>query len=179
MCNQCDSFRNQGGFSSCSTGTCPNFFPEDPTISGVFGGQGGSGFNPGNQGGFYPGNQGDSGFNPGYGSDGGWGYNPGQSDLITVGDDLANKTEWNPGNDWYSPQEAYRPLYPPAYGGYAPLNPAGDSGYNPGAYTPLNPAGDSGYNPGAYAPLNPAGDGGYNPGSFAPLNPDQGWGQGM
>merc|ERR1712029_974873 len=84
MCNQCDSFRNQGGFSSCSTGTCPKFFPEDPTISGVFGGQGGSGFNPGNQGGFYPGNQGDSGFNPGYGSDGGWGYNPRLSGTLAM-----------------------------------------------------------------------------------------------
>ena len=84
MCGRCDSFRNQGGFSSCATGTCPNYFPEDPTISGNFG----SGFNPGNMGGnsgFNPGNMmgnmggGNSGYNPGYG----YGGQPG-GDLVSV-----------------------------------------------------------------------------------------------
>ena len=60
MCNQCDQLRNQGIFSSCSTGTCPNYFPEDPVISGNW--QTGGGYNPGNLGdsGFNPGNLGDS-----------------------------------------------------------------------------------------------------------------------
>ena len=96
MCGRCDSFRNQGGFSSCATGTCPNYFPEDPTISGNFG----SGFNPGNMGGgdsgFNPGNMGgNSGFNPGnmMGNMGGGnsGYTPGygyggqpSGDLVSV-----------------------------------------------------------------------------------------------
>ena len=88
MCGRCDSFRNQGGFSSCATGTCPNYFPEDPTISGNFG----SGFNPGNMGGnsgFNPGNMmgnmggGNSGYNPGYGYGGQTG-----GDLVRV---LSNK----------------------------------------------------------------------------------------
>merc|ERR1712029_1299401 len=65
MCNQCDQLRNQGIFSTCSTGTCPNYFPEDPVISGNW--QTGGGFNPGNLGdsGFNPGDMGNSGFNPG------------------------------------------------------------------------------------------------------------------
>merc|ERR1711971_682729 len=83
MCNQCEQFRNEGGFSSCSTGTCPNYFPEDPVIDGNFG----SGFNPrGGAQGYNPG-AGGQGYNPGGG--GGQGYNPGgyPGNIVTVGDD--------------------------------------------------------------------------------------------
>merc|ERR1711981_485713 len=79
QCNQCELFRNQGGFSSCSTGTCPNYFPEDPVIDTNFGsdfnpGGGGQGYNPGGGGqGYNPG--GGQGYNPGGG--GGQGYKPG------------------------------------------------------------------------------------------------------
>lgn len=137
MCNQCDSFRNQGGFS-CSSGNCNNYFPEDPTISGDFG----TGFNPGTNGGdsgFNPGNMGGSGFNPGNLGDNS-GYNPGYGygDLVTVGDTAGPEgEEWSPGDDWYSPDNSgynpgpggeYRPLW---HDQYMQLQP-GQSGYNPG-----------------------------------------------
>ena len=163
MCNKCDSFRNQGGFSNCNTGTCNNIFMEDPVISGNWGTGGGfnpgntgnSGFNPGNTGnsGFNPGNVGDSGFNPGTGGynpgyDSGYnpgynpgyggGYNPGnQGDIVTVGDENAGQGgQWQPGGDWYSPDDRAQPLYPDFYrDGYTPLNQYGDSGFNPGEIT--------------------------------------------
>ena len=120
MCNQCDSFRNQGGFS-CASGTCSNYFPEDPTISGDFG----SGFNPGNnvgESGFNPGNVGGgSGFNPGLIGESGYnpglmgesGYNPGYGfgDLVTVGDEGLSNENWSPGGDWYSPGDRAQPLW--------------------------------------------------------------------
>ena len=143
MCNQCDSFRNQGGFS-CSSGNCANYFPEDPTISGDFGtgfnpgsDGGDSGFNPGNMGGsgFNPGNLGDnSGYNPGMGGESG--YNPGYGygDLVTVGDMAGPESEeWSPGGDWYSPGDRAKPLWQNfVRDGYVPLGQPGQSGYNPG-----------------------------------------------
>ena len=140
MCNQCDSFRNQGGFS-CASGTCSNYFPEDPTISGDFGSGfnpgnnvGESGFNPGNVGGgsgFNPGLMGEGGYNPGLMGEGGYnpgligesgynpglmgesGYNPGYGfgDLVTVGDEGLSNENWSPGGDWYSPGDRAQPLW--------------------------------------------------------------------
>ena len=113
MCGRCDSFRNQGGFSSCATGTCPNYFPEDPTISGNFG----SGFNPGNGGGnsgFNPSNVGNSGFNPGNMGGGDSGFNPGN---------MGGNSGFNPGNMMGN------------MGG-------GNSGYNPGYGYGGQPGGD-------------------------------------
>ena len=137
MCNQCDSFRNEGGFSSCSTGTCSNYFPEDPVIDGNFG----SGFNPGGGGGgqgYNPGGSyGDSGPWTGgnYGGDGGYGYNPGN--IVTVGDENV-ENDWTPGGGWYNAEEPLQPLYNP--GAFQPLNPAGgNQGFNPGTYQPLVP----------------------------------------
>ena len=96
QCNQCDQFRNEGGFSSCSTGTCPNYFPEDPVIDGNFGqgfnpGGGAQGYNPGGQG-YNPG--GGQGYNPG---DGGQGYNPGGQGYNPGGQG------YNPGGQGYNP----------------------------------------------------------------------------
>ena len=168
MCNQCDSFRNEGGFSSCSSGTCPNYFPEDPVIDGNFG----SGYNPGGNQGFNPGaGGGNQGYNPGgsygdnvpwnggnYGGDGGYGYNPGN--IVTVGDETV-ENDWTPGGGWYNAEEPLQPLYNP--GAYQPLNPGGgNQGFNPGTYQPLVPAN--------YQPLVPGYGGGYNPGSNSVSN---------
>merc|ERR1712038_167190 len=72
-CNRCDTFSKQGGFSSCPSQTCPNYYPTT-----TVGGQGGQGYYPGGQGeggqGYYPGGQ---GYYPGGQGDGGQGYNPG------------------------------------------------------------------------------------------------------
>lgn len=46
-CNQCDSMIKQGGFSSCSTSRCPNFYSNT-----YIGGQGGQRYSPGSEGGY-------------------------------------------------------------------------------------------------------------------------------
>lgn len=168
-CNKCESFRNQGGFSSCSTGTCPNYFPEDPFIGGNYG----QGFNPGNQG-FNPGNSGGQGFNPGNvggcntggcseggqgfnpGFNGGQGYNPG---------DVAGGSGFNPGIT--AGGEGYNPGSDDGWG-YNPGNnnlvEVGDSNTNDDGSYGWDTPGDDWYNPG---------NGGYNPGGLgeAGFNP--------
>merc|ERR1712004_610896 len=75
-CNQCDTFSKQGGFSSCPSQTCPNYYPTT-TVGGQGGqGDGGQGYNPGGQG-FYPDALGGQGYNPGGQGEGGQGYYPG------------------------------------------------------------------------------------------------------
>merc|ERR1719510_517693 len=67
LCNQCDSFRRDGGFDSCPTNTCGTYIP-----GGMWGDGGqfnGDGIGPnvvngGGQGGYFPGNTG----NPGNGN---------------------------------------------------------------------------------------------------------------
>jgi len=191
QCNQCDQFRNQGGFSSCSTGTCPNYFPEDPVIDGNFGsgfnpgaggqgynpGGGGQGYNPGDGQGYNPGGGG-QGYNPGGGQGynpgggGGQGYNPGgyPGNLVTVGDESFQQ-DWTPGGEWYNKDQSLQPLQPGGHYG-------GDSGFNPGGgnYQALVPGGGgSGFNPGTYQPLVPGGGGGsgFNPGNYQPLVPGE------
>merc|ERR1711963_1285043 len=84
-CNQCDTFSKQGGFSSCPSQTCPNYYPTT-TVGGQGGqgyypGEGGQGYYPGGQGeggqGYYPGGEGGQGYYPGGQGDGGQGYYPG------------------------------------------------------------------------------------------------------
>merc|ERR1712039_66279 len=64
-------FSKQGGFSSCPSQTCPNYYPTT-----TVGGEGGQGYYPGGEGGqgYYPGGQGEGG--QGY-YPGGQGYYPG------------------------------------------------------------------------------------------------------
>ena len=172
-------FRNQGGFSSCSTGTCPNYFPEDPFIGGRYGqgynpgniggngfnnqgNYGSSGFNPGNPGGqeFIPGGiVGGSGFNPGentYNPGDQWGYNPGNDNLVEVGNTVpVQDGNWdNPGEDWYNPGTSG---YNTGAGGYNPDGnnyELGSGGFGEAGYVP----GNTGYNPG-----NMAGGQGFTP----------------
>merc|ERR1712088_205583 len=131
-CNQCDTFSKQGGFSSCPSQTCPNYYP----TTTIGGGQGGQGYNPGGQGGggqgYYPGGQGDGGqgYYPGNQGDGGQGYYPGGQ-----GD----------GGQGYYPGgqgEGGQGYYPGGQGD-------GGQGYNPGGQGFYPDAlGGQGYNPG-------------------------------
>ena len=160
-CNKCESFRNQGGFSSCSTGTCPNYFPEDPFIGGSYG-QGSQGYNPGNMGGCSTGGcreggqgyTGGQGYQPGGGgggyggSDDQWGYNPGNNNLVVVGDPTTRDDGshgWDsPGEDWYNPGKGGL-----GEAGFSPENSGGNigGGFNPGQnFYPVTP-GAQGYNP--------------------------------
>merc|ERR1712213_253479 len=83
-CNQCDTFSKQGGFSSCPSQTCPNYYPTT-----TVGGQGGQGYYPGGEGGqgYYPGGQGDGGqgYYPGGQGEGGQGTI--QVDKATIQED--------------------------------------------------------------------------------------------
>ena len=174
MCNQCDQLRNQGIFSSCSTGTCPNYFPEDPVISGNWqtgggynpgnlgesgfnpgdlgnsgfnpGNTGNSGFNPGNMGnsGFNPGNTGGSGFNPGYG-DGSWGYNPGNNGNTGSIPDVGSDLD-NSGASQWSPGDNW---YSPDDRAQPLYQNFYRDGYKPlDQFSQLIPNENSGFNPG-------------------------------
>merc|ERR1712088_422872 len=87
-CNQCDTFSKQGGFSSCPSQTCPNYYPTT-----TIGGQGGQGYNPGGQGdggqGYYPGGGGGQGYYPGgqgyFPGGGGHSYYPGGGSIGALG----------------------------------------------------------------------------------------------
>jgi len=171
QCQRCEQFRAQGGFSSCNSGRCANFYPEDETFNATYGGGeayypydnvygGGSGFNPGvivDQDGFNPGYTGDEfygddGFNPGY--NGGSGYNPGFPDYN-------GGSGFNPGFPDQNGGSGFNPGYPD-YNGGSGFNPGypdfnGGNGFNPG-YPDYN--GGSGFNPG----YNNIGGGGFNPG---------------
>merc|ERR1719195_2386538 len=111
-CNQCDTFSKQGGFSSCPSQTCPNYYPTT-----TVGGQGGQGYYPGGEGGqgYYPGGQGDGGqgYYPGGQGEGGQGYYPGGQGYYPGGQGDGGQG-YNPGGQGF---------YPDALGG---------QGYNPG-----------------------------------------------
>jgi hypothetical protein len=168
QCQRCEQFRSQGGFSSCNSGRCGNFYPEDESFNTTYGGGeayypndntyiGGNGFNPGvivDNNGFNPGYDGediygDDGFNPGY--NGGSGYNPGFPDYGGNGGG-----GFNPGYPDINGNSGYNPGFPDINGG---------SGYNPG-FPDYN--GGGGYNPGL-PDYNINGGGGFNPG-FSDFN---------
>ena len=151
MCNQCDQLRNQGIFSTCSTGTCQNYFPEDPVISGNW--QTGGGFNPGNLGdsGFNPGDMGNSGFNPG--DMGNSGFNPGGMGNSGFNPGNLGNSGFNPGNlgnNGFNPGNTGGSGFNPGYGdgswGYNPGS--GNTGLIPDVGTDLGNAGASEWSPG-------------------------------
>merc|ERR1711884_402246 len=113
-CNQCDTFSKQGGFSSCPSQTCPNYYPTT-----TVGGQGGQGYYPGGEGGqgYYPGGQGDGGqgYYPGGQGGGGQGYYPGGQGYYPGG-------QGEGGQGYYPGGQGY---YPGGQGD-------GGQGYNPG-----------------------------------------------
>merc|ERR1719479_89174 len=121
-CNQCDTFSKQGGFSSCPSQTCPNYYP----TTTIGGGQGGQGYNPGGQGGggqgYYPGGQGDGGqgYYPGGQGGGGQGYYTGGQ-----GDGGQGFYPGGGGGQGYFPGSGGQGYYP---GGES----TGGQGYNPG-----------------------------------------------
>jgi len=147
QCSQCDTFSRQGGFSTCPTATCPNYYPN--TFIG--GGQGGQGYNPGEGGqggqGYYPGEGGQGGqdYYPGQG-DGGQGYYPGQ------GGQGYNPGQGGQGGQGYYPGQGgqggqgYYPG-PGGQGGQGYYPGQGGQGYNPGQ-------GGQGYYPGVESALS-------------------------
>merc|ERR1712130_1028651 len=205
QCNQCDQFRNQGGFSSCPTGTCNNIFMGDPVIAGNWGT--GGGFNPGyggnwsSGGGYNPGNGGNWGsggsYNPGNGGDWSTGgnYNPGN------GGDWSTGGSYNPGNggDWssggsYNPginvvevgdQQPDNENWKPGGEWYSP----GDNqqplqqNYFPGAGGYIQLGSEDWSQGGGYNPGDNTGNwgtgGGYNPGGGGNWNTGGGFNPGM
>ena len=154
QCRRCEQFRERGGFSSCESGVCPNYYPEDSFFNTTYG----DGFNPGYDynAGFNPGDGGsvvidNEGFNPGFNDDyfGGAneGFNPGYNGNT-------GGSGYNPGFPDYGGNSGFNPGFPDYGGGVYPDN--GNSGFNPG----YNNGGNSGFNPG----YPDYGNSGFNPG---------------
>jgi len=157
-CNRCDSFRAQGGFSSCNSGMCPNFYPQDSFFNSSA--DSGSGYNGGNFGGGYNGGDGSygGGYNGGDGSYGG-GYN---------GGDGSYGGGYNGGDGSYNGGGGYNGAdYGGGYNGGDGYNNGGGyngGGYNGGDYGGGYNGGD-GYNGGGYNGGGYNGGNGYNDGS--------------
>jgi len=168
------------------------------------GGNGQSGYNPGNTGNSNGGN-GQSGYNPGYtggggnnpGNGGASGYNPGQGGSGGVtggsgfypgnnggggykpgGEEPSNNESngWNPGNTGNSNGGNGQSGYNPGYNGGGSDN-SGGAGYKPGFEEPSN-GGSNGWTGGSGSGFNPGNSGGagYRPGHEEPSNDQSsGW----